>query len=129
MSENELPKPTDAELAILQVLWRQGPCTVRQVNEELAQSRAIGYTTVLKLMQIMAEKGLVVRNVSQRTHIYQAARSEQQTQRQLVSYLLDRAFGGSGTRLVMQALSSRPASSDELSQIRQLLDELEESAE
>jgi predicted transcriptional regulator len=126
MAQQEIPKPTDAELAILQVLWKRGPSTVRQVTEELNRSRPTGYTTVLKLMQIMTEKGLVKRDESQQAHIYESTCSEQQTQRQLVTYLLDRAFGGSGTKLVMQALSGRQTSAEELAQIRELLDALEE---
>ncbi len=118
-----LPKPTDAELAILRVLWEQGPSTVRQVQEILARSRPTGYTTVLKLLQIMTEKGLVRRDESERTHVYQARSSAQQTQRQLVSDLVERAFGGSAASLVMQALASRRATPEELEAIRRLLDE------
>jgi predicted transcriptional regulator len=113
-------KPTDAELAILRVLWARGPSTVRQVAELLG--RDTGYTTVLKLMQIMAEKRLVVRDESARTHVYAAAYTEDQTQRQLVTDLLDRAFGGSAAKLVMQALSTRKATPEELAEIRRLLD-------
>ena len=119
------PKPTDAELAILRVLWRLKSATVRQVQEALNQERETGYTTVLKLMQIMHEKQLLTRDESERTHVYKAALSEEQTQRQLVDHLLERAFGGSARQLVMQVLSSRKASSKELAQIRGLLDELE----
>jgi BlaI family penicillinase repressor len=121
----ELPRPTDAELAILRVLWQLGPATVRHVQEALNQEKETGYTTVLKLMQIMHEKGLLERDESARTHIYRAALREEQTQRQLVDYLLERAFGGSARKLVMQVLSSRRASPKELAQIRGLLDELE----
>jgi BlaI family transcriptional regulator, penicillinase repressor len=119
------PKPTDAELAILRVLWRLKSATVRQVQEALNQERETGYTTVLKLMQIMHEKQLLTRDESERTHVYKAALTEEQTQRQLVDHLLERAFGGSARQLVMQVLSSRKASSKELAQIRGLLDELE----
>jgi predicted transcriptional regulator len=118
-----LPRPTDAELAILRVLWDRGPSTVRQVHESLSGQRVIGYTTILKLMQIMADKGLVARDESDRTHIYAARKSEEHTQRQLLQDLLDRAFGGSALKLVMQALSTRKSSPEELAQIRQLLDE------
>jgi BlaI family transcriptional regulator, penicillinase repressor len=118
-----LPRPTDAELAILRVLWERGPSTVRQVQESLSGQRVIGYTTILKLMQIMADKGLVARDESDRTHIYAARKSEEHTQRQLLQDLLDRAFGGSALKLVMQALSTRKSSPEELAQIRQLLDE------
>jgi predicted transcriptional regulator len=116
------PRPTDAELAILRVLWEQGPATVRRVYEALAGTRETGYTTTLKLMQIMAEKGLVTRDESARTHVYAARLSQHQTQRQLVSDLLDRAFGGSAAALVMQALSAGQTSPEELRQIRQLID-------
>jgi BlaI family transcriptional regulator, penicillinase repressor len=120
-----LPRPTDAELAILRVLWERGPCTVRQVHESLSGERVIGYTTILKLMQIMADKGLVARDETDRTHIYSARRSEEHTQRQLLQDLLDRAFGGSALKLVMQALSTKRSSPEELAQIRQLLDQSE----
>ena len=118
-----LPKPTDAELAILRVLWGRGTATVRQVHEALSGARPTGYTTTLKLLQIMTEKGLVERDDSDRSHVYRARLGEEQTQRQLLQDLLDRAFGGSSARLVMQALSTRRASPDELIQIRQMLDE------
>jgi predicted transcriptional regulator len=114
-------RPTDAELAILQVLWDRGPSTVRQVFEALAGARETGYTTTLKLMQIMAEKGLVSRDESARTHIYEARASRDLTQRRLVSDLLDRAFGGSAATLVMQALSSHPTSPEELRDIQRLI--------
>lgn len=117
-----LPKPTDAELAILRVLWERGPSTVRQVREVLDRARPTGYTTVLKMLQIMTEKGLVQRNASARTHVYQSRLSEGETQRQLVTDLLDRAFGGSAAKLVMQALASKKASPDELREIRALLE-------
>ena len=113
-------KPTDAELAILRVLWSHGPSTVRTVAEALG--KATGYTTALKLLQIMTEKGLVVRDESMRTHVYTAAYSEHQTQRQLVSDLADRAFGGSAAKLVLQALAGTKASPEELAEIRKLLD-------
>jgi len=112
-------KPTDAELAILRVLWAQGPSTVRQVTETLG--RDTGYTTVLKLLQIMTEKRLVRRDETTRTHVYEAAYSEDQTQRQLVSDLVERAFGGSAAKLVLQALATRRATPQELAEIRRLL--------
>jgi BlaI family transcriptional regulator, penicillinase repressor len=112
-------KPTDTELAILRVLWAQGPSTVRHVAETM--DRAVAYTTVLKLLQIMTEKGLVVRDESSRTHVYRAAYSEDQTQRQLVNDLVDRAFDGSAAKLVLQALTSKKASPQELDEIRKLL--------
>jgi predicted transcriptional regulator len=117
------PRPTDAELAILRVLWARGPSTVRQAVDVLRRDRPTGYTTVLKLLQIMLEKGLVVRDESDRTHVYRAKLSEEQTQRQLVRDLLDRAFDGSVVRLVTQALGARRPSREELVEIRRLVDE------
>ena len=114
-------RPTDAELAILQVLWNRGPSTVRHVFEALADERETGYTTTLKLMQIMADKGLVTRDESARTHIYTAHASRDLTQRRLVTDLLNRAFGGSAAALVMQALSTHPLSAEELRDIEQLI--------
>jgi predicted transcriptional regulator len=125
MAKRALPRPTDAELAILRVLWERGPSTVREVQEALHEERGTGYTTALKLLQIMTEKGLVQRNDSQRTHVYEVAASRDHTQRQLVSDLLERAFGGSAEQLVLQALSARKSSREELAQIRELLNELE----
>lgn len=119
------PRPTKAELAILNVLWEKGPSSVRAVFEVLAETQAIGYTTVLKLMQIMTKKGLVRRDERQKTHIYEAAIPEEKTQRQLVRDLLDRAFGGSAERLVMHALEEKNVTSDELARIRKMLDEME----
>ncbi len=113
-------KPTDAELSILRVLWSQGPSTVRQVVEALG--RATGYTTALKLLQIMTEKGLVRRDESARTHVYEAAYTQDQTQRKLVSDLLNRAFGGSAAKLVLQALAANRTSPEELAEIRRFLD-------
>ena len=113
-------RPTDADLAILQVLWDQGPATVRQVHEAL-EARETGYTTTLKLMQIMAEKGLVSRDESARTHVYTAKYTRDETQQRLVTDLLDRAFGGSAAALVMQVLSSQQASAEELRDIEQLI--------
>lgn len=117
-------RPTAAELEILRALWRLGPSTVRDVHEALRERR-VGYTTVLKLLQIMTEKGLVKRDESQRAHVYEARVPQEQTETQLVRDLVDRAFGGSPGRLVMQALSSRKATPEERDRIRQLLDELE----
>ena len=123
-----VPRPTPAELEILRVLWRRGPSTVRDVHEELGALRPTGYTTVLKLLQIMAEKGLVVRDESQRAHVYAARAAEDQTQRQLVDDLIDRAFGGSARKLVMQALRGTRSSPEEIAGIRRLLDEMEGDA-
>ncbi len=120
-----IPRPTDGELEILRVLWERGPGTVREVQEGLGGSRETGYTTVLKLLQIMTEKGLVRRDESERAHVYAARVPREQTEKQLVGDLLDRAFAGSAATLVMRALSSKKASSEELARIRQFLDELE----
>jgi predicted transcriptional regulator len=117
------PRPTEAELEILRVLWERGPSTVRQVHEALAVTRDTGYTTTLKLMQIMADKGLVTRDESSRTHIYAPRASQESTQRQLVTDLVARAFGGSAAELVLRALSSHTASDDELAEIRKIIDE------
>lgn len=125
MSKKTTPEPTNAELEILQVFWERGPSTVRQVHEQLS-SRVTGYTTTLKLMQIMVQKGLLVRDESSRTHLYRDAQAQEKTQRQLVKSLMRRAFGGSIPGLVMQALSTKKASAEELAEIRQLLDELEQ---
>jgi BlaI family transcriptional regulator, penicillinase repressor len=113
-------KPTDAELAILRVLWERGPSTVREVAEAMGREGA--YTTVLKLLQIMTDKGLVRRDESARTHVYKATASEEQTKRQLVADLLDKVFEGSSAKLVLQALSTRTASPEEIEEIRKLLD-------
>lgn len=121
-------RPTSAELEILSVLWQRGPSTVRDVYNVLGRTRPIGYTTALKLMQIMAEKGLVLRNEDQRAHVYEARAPQDQTQKQLVRDLVDRAFNGSALNLVMQALSARKATRAELAQIRKLLDEYERGA-
>ena len=129
MAERQTPRPTDAELAILNVLWERGPSTVRDVHDALSSQQATGYTTVLKLLQIMTEKGLVVRDEAQRAHIYEARYSEQKTQRQLLADLVDRAFGGSPAKLVVQALSGRKATAEELSAIRELLNSLEEESQ
>ncbi|MGJ5818157.1 BlaI/MecI/CopY family transcriptional regulator [Paludibaculum fermentans] len=115
-------RPTSAELEILGVLWEQGPSTVRQVHEVLEARKPTGYTTVLKLLQIMSEKGLVAREESARAHVYRAALPRETTQGQLVGDLVDRAFGGSAAELVMRALSTRPASQEELDEIRRMLD-------
>ncbi len=118
-------KPTPAELEILRVLWEHGPSTVRAVHEAVSDRRGTGYTTVLKLLQRMTDKGLVRRDESLRTHVYAATYSQARTQEQLVRDLLDRAFDGSARALVMQALSAGDVSADELREIRRLLDELE----
>lgn len=119
------PKPTDAELAILRVLWQRGRATVREVVEVLDRQQATGYTTVLKFLQIMTDKGLVEREPNGKAHVYRAALSEDETQRQLVRHLRDRAFGGSTAQLVLRALSASPAGPAELAQIRELLNQFE----
>ena len=120
-----LPRPTDAELEILTVLWSRGPSTVRDVHEVVCARKPTQYTTVLKMLQIMAEKGLVRRDEAQRAHVYQAARPREWTEQQLAGDLLQRAFDGSAGRLLLGALSARKASKKELSEIRRLLDEYE----
>jgi predicted transcriptional regulator len=122
MNRSSAPRPTDAELAILRILWERGPSTVRQVHDILGRERQAAYTTALKTLQIMTEKGLVERDERERTHIYRARLSEETTQRQLVRDLLDRAFGGSSTKLVMQALAAKRASAEELRDIRRAID-------
>jgi BlaI family transcriptional regulator, penicillinase repressor len=117
-----LPRPTDAELSILRVLWERGPSTVRQVHDVLSRERPTAYTTALKLLQIMTDKGLVRRDETERTHVYHPRLSEEQTQRQLVRDLLDRAFGGSAAKLVVQALAARRATPEELVEIRRLIE-------
>lgn len=124
--KSNTPRPTDAELQILTILWALGPSTVRQVLEGIPTRPTPGYTTVLKLLQIMTEKGLVVRDESARTHIYRAKRAKQQTQKQMLGELLARVFGGSTNQLVMQALEIGHLSPDELDEIRELLDGMEE---
>jgi predicted transcriptional regulator len=123
-----LPRPTGAELEILTVLWSRGATTVRDVHEIIASRRPTQYTTVLKQMQVMAEKGLVVRNEVQRAHIYDAARPREWTQKQLASDILQRAFNGSATNLLIGALSSRKVSKTELGALRACLDEYEGGA-
>ena len=118
-------KPTDAELTILKALWSQGPSTVREVWEHLDPGQHTGYTNILKLLQIMLEKGLVKRNDAARSHVYEAAVSEDQTQRQVVRQVMERLFSGSARKLVMQALAVKKASPTELEEIRQLLNEME----
>ena len=124
----ELPRPTDGELEILTVLWSRGPSTVREVYETIGARRPAQYTTILKLMQIMADKGLLVRDETQRAHVYSAARPREWTQRQLAGDLLHRAFGGSARSLLMGALSARKASRKELEEMRRMLDEYERGA-
>ena len=120
------PRPTDAELEILTVLWTTGPATVRQVFESISQRRATQYSTILKFMQIMADKGLVLRDEEERAHIYRAARPREWTQRQLAGHLLERAFSGSAKALLIGALSAKKATKSELVELRKWLDEYSE---
>lgn len=125
MGKSQTQRPTGAELAILRVLWERGPSTVREVADAVQKERGTGYTTTLKLMQIMTDKGLVTRDESNRSHVYRAALAQSATQRQLVRDLLDRAFGGSAQQLVLHALSAKRAKPEELAEIRKLLDKME----
>lgn len=126
MSAPKLIKPTESELEILQILWDKGLATVREVHELLASTKDVGYTTTLKLMQIMNEKGIVKRDDSMRTHVYQAAVNKEKTQKHLLSRMIDNLFGGSPTQLVIQALGDEKhkASPAELEKIQALLDSL-----
>src|SRR6201990_19602 len=126
MSNTKYVKPTESELEILQILWTKGLATVREVHEELAKTKDAGYTTTLKLMQIMHEKGIVKRDDSMRTHVYQAAVNKEKTQKHLLSKMIDNLFGGSPTQLVIQALGddTHKATPEELERIQSLLDSL-----
>lgn len=124
MSNSKTIKPTESELEILQTLWSKGMATVREVHEELSRTKDVGYTTTLKLMQIMHEKGLVKRDDSMRTHVYQAAVNKEKTQKHLLSKMIDNLFGGSPTQLVIQALGEHKASPEEIEKIQALLDNL-----
>jgi BlaI family penicillinase repressor len=126
MARRPTPRPTDAELSILRVLWERGPSTVRQVHDVLSVDRDFAYTTTLKLLQLMTEKGVAIREEDGRVHLYRAAVAQEETQRHLIRDLVDRAFGGSPSQLVMQALAAKPASAEELREIRRLLKEHEE---
>ena len=125
MAPTPIPKPTESELEILQVLWQHGPSTVRFVNDELSQKRDVGYTTTLKLLQLMLDKGLVLRDDATRTHVYRPALRQQETQEALLDRFVDAAFGGSALKLVMQALGSGRTSKAELDQIRNLLNDID----
>jgi predicted transcriptional regulator len=124
-SRTSPPRPTQAELEILRVLWQRGPSSVREVLETLGADRGAGYTTVLKLLQIMSGKGLVERDERVRTHVYRTALPQEQTQRQLIRDLVERAFDGSAGQLVLQALATRRASPEEMEAIREMLDRAE----
>lgn len=121
-------KPTDAELEILNLLWEKGDQTVREIHEALSRNKEAGYTTTLKLMQIMFEKGLLKRDTSSRTHIYKAAVSQDKTQGQLIRRMIDTVFNGSAMSLVMQALGHHKASGEELEQIREYLEKMEQQS-
>ncbi|MGA8029380.1 MAG: BlaI/MecI/CopY family transcriptional regulator [Bryobacteraceae bacterium] len=125
MERQQPPKPTSTELDILRVLWERGPSTVREVYEVLSRSRPIGYTTVLKLLQIMTGKGSVVRNEEARAHVYEARQPAENTKRQLVGDLLQRAFAGSASQLMLHALAQKKTSREEIEEIRRMLDEFE----
>ena len=122
-AKTDPPRPTDAELEILSVLWSTGPATVRQVYERIGQRRPAQYSTILKFMQIMADKGLLIRDEKQRAHVYKAARPREWTQQQLAGHLLERAFSGSAKALLIGALSARKTTKSELAEIRKLVDE------
>ena len=125
MKESELPKPTEAELEILQVLWQHGPATVRAVHDQLPQTRDTGYTTTLKNMQNMVQKGLLLRDETQRSHVYTAALGQEEAQKELLDKFLETTFGGSAMQLVMQALGNRQTTPEELNQIKALINKLE----
>ncbi len=123
MNQEPLQKPTVSELEILRVLWARGPSTVREVHEQLSEKKALGYTTVLKLLQIMTAKGTVRRNEEQRAHVYEACQPATETKRQLVGDVLQRVFEGSASELMIHALEGRRTSKKELDELRRLLDE------
>lgn len=125
MARGKTLRPTDRELTILRILWDSGPSTVRQVNEAMNEGGSTGYTTTLKLMQIMTDKGLLRRDDSQFKHIFKPALTEAKAQKQLVGDMLERAFAGSAEKLVMRALSAKKISAMELARIRKMLDEFE----
>jgi BlaI family penicillinase repressor len=127
MSSTKFIKPTESELEILQVLWRNSSATVREVHEELSKTKDVGYTTTLKLMQIMHEKGLVKRDESTRTHVYQSAVNRENTQKHMLNKLIDSLFGGSTTQLVLQALGENKSTPEELEKIQSLLNNIKRS--
>ncbi len=125
MNKEPNKRPTESELEILQILWQRGPSSVREVNDKLNERREVGYTTTLKLMQIMADKGLAHRNTESRTHIYSAAVQEEDIQQRLLQRFVDRAFRGSAAKMVMQALGNHRASEEELDEIKALIEQME----
>lgn len=128
MPKESPQKPTASELEILRVLWARGPSTVREVHEALSEKKELGYTTVLKLLQIMTAKGTVRRDEGQRAHVYQAGQPATETKRQLIGDVLQRVFEGSASELMMHALEGRPTSKEELDELRRLLEEYERRA-
>ena len=126
MARPKVSGPTEKELDILAILWQQGPSTVRQINEEMNKQQRTGYTTTLKLMQIMTDKGLLIRDDSKFQHIFTPAVTEEKTQNQVVGDLLEKVFAGSAEKLVMRALSAKKVSPDELARIKKMLDEMED---
>jgi BlaI family transcriptional regulator, penicillinase repressor len=122
-NRQSLPKPTEGELELLRVLWEKGPATVRELHDAVNLQRAVGYTSVLKILQIMTEKRLVEREESAKAHIYRAAASQQDTQNQLLRDLSERLFSGSAAQLAMHALAMQPASAEELEEIRTLIEQ------
>jgi BlaI family penicillinase repressor len=125
MAKNLNSKPTSAELEILQILWQNGPSTVKYINEKQNELKEVGYTTTLKIMQIMNEKGLLKREKSGRSHIYEAVSLEAETQKVLIDKILQSAFGGSASKLVMQALGSRNTSDEEIEEIKKFIEQIE----
>lgn len=125
MANQHPPKPTESELEVLQILWAKGPCSVRAVNDLLNLQREVGYTTTLKIMQLMLDKGLVARDTSARTHIYQSAVSEKATRANLLDRFVDTAFRGSSMDLVMQALGNKDTSAEELAEIKAFIQKIE----
>lgn len=126
MAREKKQYPTEKELAILKILWSRGPSTVRQINDAVSEQQKTGYTTTLKLMQIMTEKGLLTRDDEPFKHVYKPAVSEEKTEKQIVADMLDKVFAGSAEKLVMRALDAKHVSPEELQKIRQLLDKMEE---
>jgi len=127
IAKPKILRPTDAELEILQVLWENGPATVRFVNDRLNEKKNVGYTTTLKIMQIMNDKGILNRRKKERTHVYSAALEEVETQSLLLDKLLRNAFSGSASKLIMQALGGRRTSAKELKEIKELITKLEKN--
>jgi BlaI family penicillinase repressor len=122
---DQIPKPTESELEILQVLWQYGPSTVRFINDKLSEQREVGYTTTLKLMQIMLEKGILVRNTDSKIHVYRAVVGESDTQQQLLDKFVESTFRGAAMKMVMQALGNHKTSPAELDEIKALIDKIE----